>query len=118
MGCIKSQQTPDYNCIIKVIHVNELHKQSLLKMMLKYAFKFSFNWQLFHLEFEHLTETFSPLQYPFQLTQSAVSDFVTAKVLGDLRSNQMMSRKHLQVGIILPFKDQRSAILSEDNLRN
>ena len=48
-------------------------------------------------------------QYPFPLSQSTVSDFATAKVLGDLRSNHMMRRKHLKVRIILPFKDERSA---------
>jgi len=47
-------------------HVDVWYKQSLLKMMLNHImriFKLSSNWQLFHLEFEHLSETFFRLSY-------------------------------------------------------
>ena len=67
-------------------HVDVQYKQSLLKTMPNRAFKLSLNWQLFHLECERLTKTFSRLHYPVPLLQSAIRDFVTAKVSGDVRS--------------------------------
>ena len=39
----------------------------------------------------------------------SIRDFVTAKVLGDVRSKQTCDDKKAPVRIILPFKDQRSA---------
>ena len=89
-------------------HVDVRYKQSVLKTMLNRAFKLSSNWQLFHLECERLKETFSRLHYPVPLLQSAIRDFVTAKVSGDVRSKQMCDDKKAPVRI-LPFKDQRSA---------
>ncbi|XP_068724470.1 uncharacterized protein [Montipora capricornis] len=90
-------------------HVDVRYKQSLLKTMLNRAFKLSSSWQLFHLECERLKETFSRLHYPVPLLQSAIRDFVTAKVSGDVRSKQTCDDKKAPVRIILPFKDQRSA---------
>ena len=77
--------------------------------MLNRAYKLSSNWQLFHLECERLTETFSRLHYPVPLLQSAIRDFATGKVSGDVRSKQACDDKKAPVRIILPFKDQRSA---------
>ena len=56
-----------------------------------------------------LTETFSRLHYPVPLLQSAIRDFVTAKVSGVVRYKQTCDDKKAPVRIILPFKDQRSA---------
>ena len=56
-------------------HVDVRYKQSLLKTMLNRAFKLSSNWQLFHLECERLTATFSRLRYPVPLLQSTIRDF-------------------------------------------
>ena len=50
-------------------HVDVRYKQSLLKKMLNCVFKLSSTWQLFHLECERLTQTFSRLQYPVSLLQ-------------------------------------------------
>ena len=44
------------------------------------------------------------LQYPVLLLQSTISDFVTAKVSGDLRSKQMCDEKKAPIRITLPFK--------------
>ena len=90
-------------------HVDVRYKQSLLRTMLNRAFKLSSNWQLYHLECERLTDTFSRLHYPVPLLQSAIKDFVTAKVSGDVRSEQTCDDKKAQVRMILPFKDRRSA---------
>ena len=73
--------------------------------MLNRAFKLSSNWQLFHQEYERLTETFSRLHYPLPLLESTIRDFVTAKVSGDVRSKQTCDDKAALVRIILPFKD-------------
>ena len=61
-------------------HVDVRYKKSLLKTMLDRAFKVSSTWKLFHLECDRLTQTFSRLQYPAQLLQSTISNFVTKKV--------------------------------------
>ena len=90
-------------------HVDVRYKQSLLKTMLNRAFKLSSSWQLFHLECERLTETFSRLRYPVPLLQSTIRNFVAAKVSGDVTSKQTCDDKKAPVRIILPFKDQRSA---------
>jgi len=63
--------------------VDDRYKKSLLKTMLDRAFKMSSTWQRFHLECDRLTQTFSRLQYPAQLLQSSISNFVTKKVSGD-----------------------------------
>ncbi|XP_068743542.1 uncharacterized protein [Montipora capricornis] len=78
-------------------HVDVRYKQSLLKTMLNRAFKLSSSWQLFHLECERLKETFSRLHYPDPLLQSAIRDFVTAKVSGDVRSKQTCDDKKAPV---------------------
>ena len=64
-------------------HVDVRYTKSLLKTMLDRAFKVSSTWQLFHLEGDRLTQTFSRLQYPTQLLQSTISNFVTKKVSGN-----------------------------------
>jgi len=100
------RQTTDTGLLLHYqSHVDMRYKQSLLKMMLKRAFKLSSNWQLFHLECNRLTQTLSRLLYPAVLLQSTISIFVTAKVPGDLRSKQMRDEKKAPVRIT--FKDQR-----------
>jgi hypothetical protein len=90
-------------------HVDVRYKKSLLKTMLDRAFKLSSTWQLFHLECDRLTQTFSRLQYPAQLIQSTISNFVTKKVSGDPISTRARNVNEAPVRIVLPFKDQRSA---------
>jgi len=77
--------------------------------MLDRALKLSSTWQLFHLECDRLTQTFSRLQYPMQLIQSTISNFVTKKVSGDAISTRAHNVNETPVRIVLPFKDQRSA---------
>ena len=77
--------------------------------MLDRAFKVSSAWQLFHLECDCLIQTFSRLQYPAQLLQSTISNFVTKKVSGDPISTRACNVNEAPVRIVLPFKDQRSA---------
>ena len=69
----------------------------------------SSTWQLFHLECDSLKHTFSRLQYPVQLLQSTISNFVTKKVSGDAISTRACNVNEAPVRIVLPFKDQRSA---------
>ena len=90
-------------------HADVRYKHSLLKTMLNRTFKPPSNCQLFHLECERLTDTFSRLHYPVPLLQSTIRDFVTAKVSGDVRPKQTCDDKKAHVRIILPFKDRRSA---------
>ena len=90
-------------------HVDVKYKKSLLKTMLDRAFKLSSTWQLFRLECDHLTQTFSRLQDPAQLIQSTISNFVTKKVSGDPISTRARKVNEAPVRIVLPFKDQRSA---------
>ena len=90
-------------------HVDVRYKKSMLKTMLDRAFKMSSTWELFHLECNHLTQTFSRLQYPAQLLQSTISNFVTKKVSGELISTGTCNVNEALVRIVLPFKDQRSA---------
>jgi len=90
-------------------HVDVRYKKSLLKTTLDCAFKVSSTWELFHLECNHLTQTFSRLQYPVQLLQSTISNFVTKKVSGELISTPTCHVNEALVRIVLPFKDQRSA---------
>ena len=90
-------------------HVDVRYKKSLLKTMLDRAFKVSSTWQLFHLECDRLTQTFSRLQYPAQLLQSTISNFVTKKVSGEAISTRACNVNETPVRIVLPFKDQRSA---------
>jgi len=82
---------------------------SLLKTTLDRAFKVSSTWQLFHLECDRLTQAFSRIQYPAQLLQPTISNFVTKKVSGDPISTRACNRNEAPVRIVLPFKDQRSA---------
>ena len=56
-----------------------------------------------------LTQKFSRLQYPVQLPQSAISNFVTKEVYGDPISTRGSNVNEASVRIVLPFKDQRSA---------
>ena len=81
----------------------------LSKTMLDRAFKVSSTWQLFHLECDRLTHTFFRLQYPAQLLQSTISNFVTEKVPGEPISTRACNVNEAPVSIVLPFKDQRSA---------
>ena len=90
-------------------HVDVRYKKSLLKTMLDRVFKVSPTWQLFHLECDRLTQTFSRLQYPAQLLQSTISNFVTKKVSGEPISTRACKVNEAPVRILLPFKDQRSA---------
>lgn len=70
-------QILDYYCIISQVYVR--HKQSLLKIMLNHNIILKSYWQLFHLEFEHLTVTFPRPQYPVLPLQSTISDSITTK---------------------------------------
>ena len=90
-------------------HVDVRYKTSLLKTMLDRAFKVSCTWQLFHLECDRLTQTFSRSQYPAQLLQSTISNFVTKKVSGEPISTRACNVNEAPVRTVLPFKDQRSA---------
>ena len=90
-------------------HVHVRYKTSLLKTMLGRAFKLLSTCQLFHLECDRLTQTFSRLQYPAQLLQSTISNFVTKKVSDDPISTRARNVNKAPVRIVLPFKDQRSA---------
>ena len=90
-------------------HVDVRYKTSLLKPTLDRAFKVSSTWQLFHLECDRLTQTFSRRQYPAQLLQSTISNFVTKKVSGEPISTQACNVNEAPVRTVLPFKDQRSA---------
>ena len=87
----------------------DTYKKSLLKTMLDRAFKVSSTWQLFHLECDRLTQTFSRLQYSAQLLQSTISNFVTKKVSVEAISTRACNVNEAPVRIVLPFKDQRSA---------
>ena len=82
------------------------------------AFKVSFTWQLFHLECARLAHTFYRLQYPAQLLQLTISNFVTKKVSGDPISTQACNVNEGPVRIVLPFKDQRSVYSREGNVGN
>ena len=77
--------------------------------MLDRAFKVSSTRQLFHLECDRLTQTFPRHQYPAQLSQSTISNFVTKKVSGEPISTRARNVNEEPVRIVLPFKDQRSA---------
>ena len=92
-------------------HVDVHYKQSLLQTILNRAFKLSSNWQLFHLECERLTETFSRLHYPVPLLQSTIRDFVTAKVSGDCNKSKVKVTLLLQRLIFL-FKPISKNIMS------
>ena len=78
--------------------------------MLDRAFKVSSTWQLFHLEGDRLTQTFSRLQYPTQLLQSTISNFVTKKVSGNPISTRAcnVNEAPVDVRMVLPFKDKSS----------
>ena len=73
-------------------HVDVRYKTSLLVTMLDRAFEVSSTWQLFHLECDRLTHTFFRLQYPAQLLQSTISNFVTKKVSGEQISTRASTR--------------------------
>jgi len=90
-------------------HVDVSYNKSLLKSVLDRAFKVSSTWQLFHLECDSLTQTFSRLHYPAQLLQSTISSFVTKKVSGEPISIRACNVNEAPVRIVFPFKEQRSA---------
>ena len=56
-----------------------------------------------------MSQTFSRLQYPAQLLQSTIGNFVTKKVSGKAISTQACNVNEAPVRIVLPFKDQRLA---------
>ena len=66
------------------------------------AFKVSSAWQPFHIECDRLTQTFSQLQYPAQLLQLTISNFVTKKVSGDPISTQSCNVNEAPVRVVLP----------------
>ena len=86
--------------------------------MLDRAFKVSFTWQLFHLEWARLAQTFSRFQYPAQLLQLTISNFATKKVSGNPISTRACNVNEALVRVVLPFKDQRSVNSREGNLGN
>ena len=81
----------------------------IMKGSIMLKIKMSSTWQLFHLECDRLTQTFSRLQYPAQLLQSTISNFVTKKVSGEAISTRACNVNEAPVRIVLLFKDQRSA---------
>ena len=58
---------------------------------------------------DRLTHMFFRLQYPAQLLQSTISNFVTKKVSGEPISTRACSVNEAPVRIVLPVKDQRWA---------
>lgn len=92
-------------------HVDLKYKHSLLQTMLNRAFKLSSNWQLFHQECERLKETFARLHYPESLVQSAIRQFVEAKVVTEdaCPRQQDPGQQEVPIRVVLPYKDQKSA---------
>ena len=78
-------------------HVDMKYKQTLLKTIMKRAFKLSSN----------LKEIFTCLHYPEPLIQNTIRFFVEMKATGSTSPPQQASE--IPVRIPLPFKDQRSA---------
>ena len=83
-------------------HVDNIYKRSLLKTMLNRVHRLSSSPDLFAAECDNLKENFLKLKYPERLINCAITRFIASQ---DWKQALKVKKP---VGIIIPFKDQRS----------
>ena len=95
-------------------HVDQRYNIGLLKTMLYRAFRLSSTWKVFTDECEILKTTFAQLRYPTKLTDSTIKAFIHNQTIGNRFSVPKENSSEEPIMITIPFKGQRSA----DNTRN
>ena len=98
------------------IHPDKPYKDSLLKTMIHRAYALSSTTEAFNTEYAKLRSTFSRLDYPVSLINSAINNFLFRNSSANtvVRNNDDSST----VRISLPFKDQVAANAVRRQLRD
>ena len=97
-------------------HVDTRYKRGLLKTMLDRAYRLSSCWPYFSEECDRLIAVFSRLKYPQHLINSTVKSFITSKV--EDPQPIPAPKENPTVRIVLPFKDQDSADIVREQLKD
>ena len=96
--------------------VDMRYKRGLLKTMLDRAYRLSSCWSYFSDECDRLKAVFTRLKYPQDLINTTVRYFVASKAEGP--QPIAAPRDSSTVRIVLPFKDQASADLVHEQLKD
>ena len=97
-------------------HVDMRYKRRLLRTMLDRAYRLSSCWSYFSDECDRLKAVFTRLKYPQDLINTTVRYFVASKAEGP--QPIAAPRDSSTVRIVLPFKDQASADLVHEQLKD
>ena len=99
-------------------HVDNRHKQGLLRTMLYRAYRLSSCWLHSSDECKRLKTAFSRLKYPKHLVNSTIKSFVDSKVCDQQRPLSPAKETDDTVRVVLPFKDQISADIVKEQLED
>ena len=109
-------RNPTNTCLLFHSHVDRRYKISLLRTMVDLAYRLSSTKELFEVECKELTSIFSRLKYLNKLVDATISSFIKSK-LSNVSNPPVVPVEQL-VWILLPFKDQKSAVVLRKQLNN
>ena len=100
-------------------HVDMGYKKSLIRTMLHRAYRLSSSWKSIVRECDHLKRMFFKLGYPDRLVDATITSFLNSVLVDkdQVKKNNAMSERNI-VGVVLPFKDQRSADFVRKQLKD
>ena len=96
-------------------HVDSRYKSSLITTMLQRAWHISSSWQHFTDECERLEIMFCKLKYPQHMVKTTIQRFTSSRITVQ---QHLQSTNENLVRVVLPFKDQRSADIVRNRLKD
>ena len=98
-------------------HVDSRYKSSLITTMQQRAWRISSSWQHFTDECERLEIMFCKLKYPQHMVKTTIRRFTSSRITAEPEHPQSTNDENL-VRVVLPFKDQRSADIVRNRLKD